>query len=132
MEHRGEDVRLRHVLEVVDPDGRQIDRTVALERVEGNHELLADMVGLFVDEYPQLADALQAGLASGDLEQVASAAHQLKGNLATFAAKKGASAAAELEAMARSGDHRGAQEAWERFLEVFMRLEPELIALLAA
>ena len=105
---------------------------VALERVEGNHELLADMVGLFVGEYPSIAEALQSGLASNDLDQVAAAAHQLKGNLATFAATRGSAAAAELEAMARSGDQAGAEEAWETFLEVFMHLEPELIALLAA
>ena len=113
-------------------EGAALNRHEALQRVEGNLDLLAEMVGLFVDEYPGVADAIQHGLAGADLEMVASAAHQIKGNLATFAAGDGAAAAAELEAMARAGDLHGSQGAWERFLEVFSRLEPELTALRAA
>ncbi|MGI9648476.1 MAG: response regulator [Acidimicrobiia bacterium] len=113
-------------------DGGALNRREALQRVEGNLELLAEMVGLFVDEYPAVAEAIQTGLAEADLDKVATAAHQIKGNLATFAAGDGAAAAAELEAMARAGDLHGAEGAWERFLEVFSRLEPELTALRAA
>ncbi len=113
-------------------DGAALDRREALQRVEGNLELLGEMVGLFVDEYPAVADAIQAGLAGGDLEAVAGAAHQVKGNLATFAAREAADAAAQLEAVARAGDPHGAAGAWEHFLDVFSRLEPELTALRAA
>lgn len=113
-------------------EGQPLNRLEALQRVEGNLELLAEMVGLFVDEYPAVADAIQQGLAEVDLDKVATAAHQIKGNLATFAAGEGAIAAAELEAMARADDLHGAQGSWERFLEVFARLEPELTALRAA
>jgi HPt (histidine-containing phosphotransfer) domain-containing protein len=113
-------------------NGSTLNRREALQRVEGNLELLAEMVGLFVDEYPAVADAIQTGLAEADLDKVATAAHQIKGNLATFAARDGAAAAAELEAMARAGDLHGAEGAWERFLEVFCRLEPELTSLRAA
>ncbi|NNL70392.1 MAG: response regulator [Acidimicrobiia bacterium] len=113
-------------------DSALVDRREALERVEGNLDLLADMVGLFVEEYPAVADALVAGLDDGDFDIAASAAHQLKGNLATFAAKEGAAAAAEIEALARAGDLPGARQAWERFQEAFARLEPELLALRAA
>jgi CheY-like chemotaxis protein len=109
-----------------------LDRREALQRVEGNLELLAEMVGLFVDEYPSVTAAIEAGLAEGDLEMVASAAHQLKGNLATFAARESAAAAATLEAMARSGDAAGSANAWDQFLTVFSRVEPELTALRAA
>jgi CheY-like chemotaxis protein len=113
-------------------DGAALDRLEALERVEGNLELLAEMVGLFVDEYPAATDAIQTGLAAGDLDAVAGAAHQIKGNLATFAAREAATAAAELESLARAGDVHGAAAAWERFLDTYSRLEPELTALRAA
>jgi len=113
-------------------DGAALDRREALERVEGNLELLAEMVGLFVDEYPAATDAIQTGLAAGDLDAVAGAAHQIKGNLATFAAREAATAAAELESLARAGDVHDAAAAWERFLDTFSRLEPELTALRAA
>jgi len=109
-----------------------LDRTEALARVEGNLELLAEMVGLFVDEYPEVTDTIQAGLAAGDLEMVASAAHQLKGNLATFAAREAADSAAHLEAVARAGDARQSQRAWEDFLDTFSRVESQLTALRAA
>ncbi|MDH3538763.1 MAG: response regulator [Acidimicrobiia bacterium] len=112
--------------------GAALDRREALQRVEGNLELLAEMVGLFVDEYPAATATIQAGLAAGDLEAVASAAHQIKGNLATFAAREAAGAAARLETMARSGDPHGSASAWAHFLDVFSRLEPELTALRAA
>ncbi|MBT8247198.1 MAG: response regulator, partial [Acidimicrobiia bacterium] len=119
-------------LEPVEESPTALDRREALQRVEGNLELLAEMVGLFVDEYPSVTGAIEDGLAEGDLEMVASAAHQLKGNLATFAARDGAAAAANLEATARSGDAAGSAVAWEQFLDVFSRLEPELTALRAA
>ncbi len=109
-----------------------LDRTEALVRVEGNLELLAEMVGLFVEEYPAMVDAIESGLAESDLEIVASAAHQLKGNLATFAAREAAGAAAHLEAVARAGDARGSARAWEDFLDVFGRAEAQLTALRAA
>ena len=109
-----------------------LDRTEALARVEGNLELLAEMVGLFVDEYPEVTDTIQASLAAGDLEMVASAAHQLKGNLATFAAREAADSAAHLEAVARAGDARQSQRAWEDFLDTFSRVESQLTALRAA
>ena len=109
-----------------------LDRREALQRVEGNLELLAEMVGIFVDEYPSVTGAIEDGLADGDLEMVAAAAHQLKGNLATFAAREAAAAAASLEATARSGDAAGSMVAWDQFLTVFSRLEPELTALRAA
>ncbi|MCP4251757.1 MAG: response regulator, partial [bacterium] len=113
-------------------DGAALDRHEALQRVEGNLELLGEMVGLFVDEYPVVADAIEAGLADGDLEAVASAAHRVKGNLATFAAREAAGAAAQLEAIARAGDPHAAAGAWAHFLEVFSRVESELTALRAA
>ncbi len=118
--------------DVASPDRAALDRRAALERVEGNRELLAEMVGLFVEEYPAAADAIAAGLEEGDLEAVASAAHRVRGNLATFGAQTASAAAAEVEAMARAGDRPGTAGAWEHFLDAFARLEPELTALRAA
>ncbi|NNC91806.1 MAG: response regulator, partial [Acidimicrobiia bacterium] len=47
-------------------EGTALDRREALERVEGNLELLAEMVGLFVDEYPAATAAIETGLSDGD------------------------------------------------------------------
>ena len=108
-----------------------LDQREALSRVEGNLDLLAEMVDLFFSEYPAVHEAVEVGLARQDLEMGASAAHQLKGNLATFAAHASAEVARQLEALARAGANGEIAETWNRLQEAINRVEPELKGLRA-
>jgi HPt (histidine-containing phosphotransfer) domain-containing protein len=86
------------------------DREAALENVGGDEELLAELVSIFIQEAPLLVDAIRAGIASGDSDQVQDAAHSVKGAISQFAAQLAYDAAYQLEQSAASGDLSGTTE----------------------
>lgn len=47
---------------------------------DGDPELLLDLIHMFLEDAPTKLEAMTEGLAKGDLEQVAQAAHSLKGS----------------------------------------------------
>ncbi len=102
------------------------DHREALQRVEGNLDLLQEMVDLFLDEFPAVKVAILEGLAEGDLELVANGSHQLRGNLLTFAAHRAADVARSVEVRAVAGDHNGTEEAWNQLHEMINQLGPAL------
>jgi len=76
----------------------------ALARVGGDHELLRELAGLFIDECPRLLRDIGAALASGDAFKLKCVAHNLKGSIDSFAAKDAYDAALTLELAGRSGN----------------------------
>jgi len=75
-------------------------------------DLLAEVVGVFVDEAPRQIQALQAALAGGDAALVLRAAHRLKGSANGVGARAMGDVAAAIESAARGGDvGRAAREA---------------------
>src|SRR5262245_23730122 len=67
-----------------------IDLPAALAAVDGDRELLAEVVRAFQGEYPQQVAALKSALAAGKHEQASLYAHALKGSLTTLGAAAGA------------------------------------------
>ena len=47
--------------------GESIDRAALLERVEGDQELLGEMIQLFLGDVPQLLDAMRNALQQGNM-----------------------------------------------------------------
>jgi HPt (histidine-containing phosphotransfer) domain-containing protein len=82
----------------------------ALARLDGDRELLEEVVALFVQGVPGALASLRAAVASGDPGQVAGAAHTLKGAVASVAAGGALAAARRVEDAARAGDVPGAAE----------------------
>ena len=80
------------------------DAEAALARVDGDRELLRDVIEIFRQEDPKLLEKLEAALAAGDLEAVQHAAHSIKGEVSYFAAPKAAEAAKTIEYGARDHD----------------------------
>lgn len=74
-----------------------------LERVEGDRELLQELVGLFREDWPKQMEALRGAAATKDARGVIAASHTLKGMLANLTAAKAATMAASLEMAARGG-----------------------------
>jgi len=106
------------------------DRAVALERVEGDEELLRDVVGVFLECCgPMLDDVWQAS-AQGDLRAAERAAHTLKGSLANIAANEAWGSASELETLAREGRWGDVGAASKRLEQALGRLQPSLEAYL--
>lgn len=75
-----------------------------LSRVEGDRELLADLLDMFQTELPGHRETLRRAIGAGDQAETARAAHALKGMLANLSMEKGASLAAAVEIAARNAD----------------------------
>ena len=101
----------------------------ALDQLEGDTELLAELAGLFVDEYPELSAALADAITAGDMEATAKLAHRLKGSLGTFSAIPGMEAAAALEKAGRASDGDGVRARFAEFVEAMGDLDPEVAKL---
>lgn len=96
------------------------NRELALDRVGGDEELLQEIVGLYLGEYPSLLEQLHAAVQAGDANRIFRSAHTLKGSLSTIGAEAAQQGALALEMSGRHGqlDKSGAMLAdLERLLE---------------
>ncbi len=78
-----------------------------LTRVENDHDLLRELVGIFKEEFPRLLQSLQQSVAGGDMKNVEATSHALKGMLLGLSVKQAAASASRLEQMAREGKEFG-------------------------
>src|SRR5437899_42983 len=88
-----------------------LDRATLMERLEGDAGLLAELVGLFLQDYPRLLTAMREAVARGDAKLLERAAHTLKGAVSNFAAPAATAAALRLEQMGRQANLTQAEEA---------------------
>jgi PAS domain S-box-containing protein len=84
--------------------GAIFDQDAALARVEGDHDLLREIVGLFLLETPELQAAIRDSIARGDGKALEQAAHSVKGAVSSFGAHAAREAALRLEVLGRDGD----------------------------
>ena len=80
----------------------QIDRISLLERVEGDQELLTEMIHLFQEDAPNSLAAMRDALEQGDMAVLERSAHSLKGAASNLSANATAAAALQLEQDARN------------------------------
>jgi len=83
-------------------ESRGWDESLALKRLDGDHDLLTEMIALFLEEAPVSIAELDAALSQADLLALADAAHAIKGMAGHFCAEKIISLAANLEHAARN------------------------------
>lgn len=84
------------------PGGPSWSREQALARLDHDEELLAEMIGLCIEEIPKHLAALREAGASADLAALADAAHAIKGMAGHFCAGAVRELAARLEDRART------------------------------
>jgi signal transduction histidine kinase/FixJ family two-component response regulator/HPt (histidine-containing phosphotransfer) domain-containing protein len=101
----------------------------ALAEVGGDMDLLARLAGLFLEAYPEELTAMRTAIDKGDACALQDAAHTLKSELCTFAARAAHNAALSLERMARQGDLGAAPATFSTLLEEVERIRPALTAL---
>jgi two-component system, sensor histidine kinase and response regulator len=80
------------------------DAAALLERVEGDAELLREIVDLFATDSPRLLKELRQASADGNAGILKRAAHTLKGAASNFGAIAVVDAARDLETMGREGN----------------------------
>ena len=63
---------------------KQAPSSVALESVDGDQELLADVIGVYLDECPRLLRELGEAIEAKDFKTVQRTAHTIKGSSRIF------------------------------------------------
>jgi HPt (histidine-containing phosphotransfer) domain-containing protein len=105
------------------------NRGVAIDRVGGDEELLREIAGLFLDEYPGLIREMESAIDSSDCERLQRAAHTLKGSLGTLGAERAFPIALDLEMKARHKQLDGTADALRKLQKLVSDLHTELMLL---
>jgi PAS domain S-box-containing protein len=94
------------------PSARCIDWQQALGAIEGNRELLGELIDIFREECPKLRAEIESSLQSGDLPGLRRAAHTLKGALSHLAAASAVQLAQQIEDHARRENAAAVHPLW--------------------
>jgi CheY-like chemotaxis protein len=113
----------------VGDDGEHVDRRALLERLGGDSRLLSELVEIYLSESPSLLAAAQRALQEKNGQDLARAAHTIKGSAGNFVARTTLETAERLEAFAEQGDFSRAQEAMSALQREMEHLDRALIAL---
>jgi two-component system sensor histidine kinase/response regulator len=105
------------------------DRGAILARVEGDRDLLQEIVALFLEETPRLLSEIRAAIARRDAAELAVAAHTLKGSVGNFGANRAYDEVLKLEAIGKGGDLAAAQQTYDGLEREIDRLVAALRAL---
>jgi HPt (histidine-containing phosphotransfer) domain-containing protein len=98
-----------------------------LARVDGDRELLAEVIGLFLEDGPMQIEAMRRGLADGDSNAVRRAAHSLAGAAGNFGATDVTASARALEAEALAGNLAASKELFTALQIVLVRMLDRLM-----
>ncbi len=127
IENFGQSPKVAEVATTAKPREQEpIDTASALARVEGDVELLKEMVALFLKELPELLTTLREAVTAGNARAVERAAHKLKGSVGNFAAPPAFEAALKLEVMGRTGSLSEAEPAYGALEKEIKRLKSAL------
>jgi two-component system, sensor histidine kinase and response regulator len=81
-----------------------LDREEALERLQGDGELLAELAEVFLKDDSGLLEKIRSSLSEGNLIGLRRTAHAIRGSAGNFAARRVVNAALDLENAADNGD----------------------------
>jgi HPt (histidine-containing phosphotransfer) domain-containing protein len=104
-----------------------LDWETALANADGSEELLKELVGVFLDEYPKNMQQIRAAIDSHDAVALRRLAHNLKGSARILAAAPAAEAALQLETMGADDDFTGSEESWAALGREVERLKTVLV-----
>ncbi len=105
-----------------------LDGNELLDRVTGDHDILREIVHLFLEENPKRLFALRGAIANGDAGLIARTAHKVKGSAGALGGHRAMNAAHRLETLGKSGDLTDAQEACQQLELELDRLETALVS----
>ncbi len=90
------------------------DYDIALERLDGDEQLFAELARMFVDDCPRQLHAIESAIQAGDAARLQAAAHELKGAASNFAATSVVDATRALETIASQKAMGAAPAVWQR------------------
>lgn len=103
--------------------------TEALERVEGDMDLLTEMVDLFLEESPRMIAEIEQAITADNAQALQNAAHTLKGAVSNFSAYRATEASFALEKMGRQQNFTDAATALSTLKHELTHLASALEAL---
>lgn len=92
-----------------------MDEAALMELVEGDREFLGSLLDAFWEESPRLVARAAGATERCDLQEVAAAAHALKGAVSAIEGKRAFQVAQELENAAKEGNLQKVREAMRVF-----------------
>jgi two-component system, sensor histidine kinase and response regulator len=98
------------------------------ERLQGNDDLMSELIQLFIGDVPTQLNAIAVALAEHSGQQLESAAHSLKGSAASLGANTLAGIARKLEIRGRDEKLAGAEIEFTELNSEWELLKPELLA----
>lgn len=107
------------------------NRNDALSRVDGDVELLRELAGLFLENYPAQLAVIQSSIERNDSKALENTAHGFKGSVGVFCAKSAFEAARKLEIMGRDNNLAGVNEVYATLRNEVERLKPKLEAIMS-
>lgn len=100
-----------------------LDVEEALQRLNGNRQLLVRLVSRFLELNHNVEECARKAINSGRREEIVIFFHSLKGGAANLSAKNIASKASELEMIAKEGNIDVIKEELQSFLALFSELQ---------
>jgi two-component system sensor histidine kinase/response regulator len=104
------------------------NRAELSERLQGNDELMGELVQLFVGDAPLQIKAIGSAIEKQSASQLENAAHSLKGSAASLGANALAAIARKLEILGRDQKLAGAEIEFAELNSEWDLLKPELLA----
>src|SRR5271168_3783777 len=87
-----------------------IDLKDVLERVQGDKELLVELLDIYQEDFVTKRKALGDAISAGDIGKIKEVAHSMKGSSGNISAKPLHAACLKLEMLAKEGKTDGMQE----------------------
>jgi len=104
-----------------------VDIDAVMERLNGDSELLAEIVGIFLDRCSEATARIQRAIVSQDTKALEAGAHTLRGYLVSLYAERASEIALELEIKGRLNDSVGIRYLFSKLEEEIELLKPMLI-----
>jgi PAS domain S-box-containing protein len=105
------------------------NREAALERHQGDADLLADLAQVFLKDFPSQLSEIRESIEHEDLERLQRAAHSFEGSVGNFVARRAFNTALELEQKAPDGGLEGCRRLCSALEAEMESLVPELLRL---
>lgn len=103
-----------------------IDLSAALQRLRGDHRLLLTLIDYYLDDYPPVVAEVHRAAERENAEELAMAAHSLKGLAANFDAQEVIETIAAIEKKAKAGELGSAKQLLPRLDTALSRLTADL------
>ena len=108
--------------------GQDIDLSFLNEIADGSDEFIVDSIGMFIDQSPEILQAVGDAIAVKDWPAAASSAHKIKANLGFFGMLNSQALIQEIEHACKAGASNPG-EIIEKFAQVKAIIEDNLAAL---